>query len=107
MDNEMKNDGVKITRDTVLTKADLEMAVFLSQGEVDRYRIILDHDIRAAELMDPDIATCETVQMPWSGLIGAEMTVNVPNAFVDMIPHVDDAQDVTGETGTLYRAPVV
>ena len=90
-----------------ITKGDLEMAVFLSQGEVDRYRIMLEHDIRAFELMDEQLASAETVRLPWSGIIGAEMTVIVPNTSSDVITHVDDVQGDTGETGNVYRAPVM
>jgi hypothetical protein len=97
----------RIDQNTVLTKADLEMAVFLAQGEVDRYRIILEHDIRAAELMDPQVAVADTVHLPWSGLIGAEMTVRVPNDVDDVIRSDGVVQDAVDEPGTLYRAPVV
>ena len=100
---------MKIDRETVLTKADLEMAVFLSRGEVDRYRLILEHDMRAFELMNPDPELCgaDTVQLPWSGLIGAEMIVGVPNVSNDVIRSDDAVQERTSETGTLYRAPVM
>lgn len=60
---------MRITADTVLTKADLEMAVFLSRGEVDRYRIMLEHDIRAYELMNPESAEADTVILARSGLV--------------------------------------
>lgn len=90
-----------------ITKADLEMAVFLSQCEVDRYRIILEHDIRAFELMDEQLASAETVRLPWSGIIGAEMTVYVPSVADDVIRSDGAVQGDTGETGHVYRAPVM
>lgn len=106
-----------------ITKADLEMAVFLSQGEVDRYRIMLEHDIRTFQLMDEELASAETVRLPKSGFImpeefemrtswvfvgpSAEMTCDVPNTSSDVITHVDDVQGATSETGHVYRAPVM
>lgn len=93
-----------------ITKADLEMAVFLSQGEVDRYRILLEHDIRAFELMDPEIAGADTVRLPWSGTIdgaGAETSCASLTNADDVITHVDGVGARTDETGTLYRAPVM
>ena len=112
---------MKIDRDTVLTKADLETAVFLSRGEVDRYRIMLEHDIRTAELLDPEVAEAETVQMPWKGMIDvgqgareyvyeprhAYLTADVPECRDDVIRSEDISEDVTDETGGVYRAPVM
>lgn len=90
-----------------ITKADLEMAVFLSQGEVDRYRILLEHDIRAFELMDPEIAGADTVRLPWSGTIDADTScASLMNAD-DVITHIDGEQARTDETRHVYRAPVM
>lgn len=109
---------MKITADTVLTKADLQTAVFLSRGEVDRYRIMLEHDIRTAELLDPERAACETVRMPISGLVssGADYVYEPRHAYLtadasvsadDVIRSEDVVQDAVDETGDVYRAPVM
>lgn len=93
-----------------ITKADLEMAVFLSAGEVDRYRIMLEHDIRAFELMDPEIADADTVRLPWCGTIdgaGAETSCASLNDNALVIPHVGGEQGRTDETRHVYRAPVM
>lgn len=109
-----------------ITKADLEMAVFLSQGEVDRYNLILQHDIRAFELMDEQLASVETVRLPMSGLILGErdevsaLSDGIAEFFIrshspadastrddDVITHVDGEQARTDETRHVYRAPVM
>lgn len=112
---------MRIERDSVITKSDLETAVFLSQGEVDRYNLILQHDIRTAQLMDEQLASAQTIVMPWSGTFvdparewpgttemkrthfaGAALTNDD-----DVIRHEDDVRGDTGETGTLYDTPVM
>lgn len=109
-----------------ITKADLEMAVFLSQGEVDRYRILLEHDIRAFELMDPEIAGADTVRLPMTGLVFGQrdevsaLSDGIAEFFIrahspadastrddDVITHVDGEQARTDETRHVYRAPVM
>ena len=90
-----------------ITKQDLAMAVTISAGEVARYISMLEHDEYMARLMDPECADAATVRLPWSGIIGAEMTCVVLNDDTNVIPHVDGAASRTDETGHVYRAPVM
>jgi hypothetical protein len=107
----------KIQPGQEITKADLEMAVFLSRGEVDRYRIMLEHDIRAYELMNPEIAKADTIKLPMRGLLTGPHLPAMPTSrgvyspadalsFVDdVITHVDGDGRDTGETGHVYERP--
>jgi hypothetical protein len=104
-----------------ITKEDLKTAVFLSQGEVDRYRIMLEHDIRAYELMNPELAEAPTVQLPWRGMFdfgdGREFRTYPSWMFTGPVSDADDAGDVithvdgigrdTDETGHVYERPEV
>jgi hypothetical protein len=107
----------KIQPGQEITKEDLKTAVFLSQGEVDRYRIMLEHDIRTAQLLDPEIAGAETVKLPMRGLLTGPHLPAMPTSrgvyspadalsFVDdVITHVDGDGHDTDETGHVYERP--
>jgi hypothetical protein len=111
----------RIPPDAEITKEDLRTAVFLSQGEVDRYRILLEHDIRAYELMNPELAEAETVQLPWRGMFdfgdGREFVVYPTWVFTspvsdaeragDVITHHDGVGHVTDETSVPHERPEV